>query len=841
MLAKDRLLLSVRPDRLWWVESRKRDTIRASLALAVALVLASASLAQLPPPPPGAVTEPARVSPPISVPTSSRPAPAPERRPESAPPTVRQMVSDIIIQGNRNVSTEWIKNNMHGTRIGKEFIPERLQEDIRVLAGTRQFANIYADKFDDGKGGIRVVVYVRDYPSVVTRVAYQGNVNVSNDDLAELTGIRVGMPCNPIANKVACRRIVQRYHEDGRPLAFCELLRGAEVGDTEVIFNITEGPKVRIRGIDFVGNTFVSGPVLKTHIQSSSKFLGLPIGGTYNSAMLDHDINELIKYYRAFGYHDVRVSRELVHHSGGRDVTVIFHIHEGVRYRLANSPHVYGVKSAPAEAFEAMGKMKAGEYYDQATIEGDAGRIRDWLGVQGREARVMPVPVYDKDRPGIVQVRYEVEERPPARVGEIFIIGNERTRQPVILRQVPLYPGQVLSFPAVREAERNLARLNIFETTPDGSVRPTITVLDNPLDPDNPVKDILVTVQEASTGSLMFGLGVNSDSGLTGSIILNERNFDLFKLPTSIDDFINGSAFRGGGQEFRVEAVPGTQLQRYVVSLREPFLFDSPYSLLVSGYYYQRFFNEYSEERTGGRFTLGRKVSDFWSVLGTIRLENVQVYNVPDFAPPDYLNVRGGNFLAGFRVGATRDSRDSLIRPTSGSLIDLGFEYVTGDNNFPLATADISNYFTVWQRPDGSGRHVLALHNQLGWAGSTTPVYERFFAGGFRSLRGFQFRGVSPDINGFKVGGDFMLLHSLEYQVPIRANDQISLVGFVDAGTVARRIDEIENYRVSVGFGVRFVVPMLGPVPIALDFGFPIARGPHDLQQVFNFFMGWQR
>src|SRR5262249_35064962 len=155
----------------------------------------------------------------------------------------------------------------------------------------------------------------------------------------------------------------------------------------------------------------------------------------------------------------------------------------------------------------------------------------------------------------------------------------------------------ILSYPDIRQGERNLARLGIFDSSPDGAVRPTISVIDNPQMPDSEFKDILISVQEASTGSLMFGLGVNSDSGLTGSIVFNERNFDVARVPPGWDDLLSGGAFRGAGQEFRVELVPGTQLQRYVATFREPFLFDSPYSLTTSGYFYQRYFNEYSEDR----------------------------------------------------------------------------------------------------------------------------------------------------------------------------------------------------------------------------------------------------
>jgi outer membrane protein insertion porin family len=201
----------------------------------------------------------------------------------------------------------------------------------------------------------------------------------------------------------------------------------------------------------------------------------------------------------------------------------------------------------------------------------------------------------------------------------------------------------------------------------------------------------------------------------------------------------------------------------------------------------------------------------------------------------------GNNFLAGFRVGATRDSRDSFLRPTSGSVLDFAVEQCTGDHNFTLATIDASKYFTVWQRADNTGKQVLAVHSQFGWASDNTPVYERYFAGGFRTLRGFQFRGVGPDVNGFKIGGDFLFLNSLEYQIPVLATDNVYFVTFLDTGTVTPRIDQIDNYRVAAGFGIRFSVPMLGPVPIALDFGFPIVKGPNDNTQVFNFLMGFFR
>jgi outer membrane protein assembly complex protein YaeT len=756
-------------------------------------------------------------------------------------PSGRPVISDVIIQGNRQVSADRIRAQIK-TRPGADYNPEVVQEDVRSLYATRQFANVRAQEEQDGPGRVRVYFYVRELRSTVEEVVYQGNKHLGkDDDLAQLTGVRKGAPLNPYANKVACKRIVQKLNEEGRPFATCDLLSGGEEGDTRVVFNITEGPKAKVGKVEFVGNTFVPGPVLQTHVNSSNGPLHLGVFGTpFSRAMIEEDANKLITYYRSFGFHDVHVSPE-VRWSDTGHVTVVFHIEEGIRYRVQGVPTVEGVKFMPGEVFTAMSKVKAGDYYNQQTIDGDLTRIKDYIGYMGREVRAQAIPVWSSEVPGLVNVQYEVEERPPARVGQVFIIGNERTRQNVILRQVPLYPGQVLTYPDLRVAERNLARLNIFTVSPDGATRPTVQVRDNPADPDSEFKDVVINVQEDNTGSLMFGLGVNSDIGLTGSIVLNERNFDITRVPTSFDDFLNGTAFRGAGQEFRIEAVPGTQLQRYTISWREPFLFDTPYSLQTSGYYYQRFYNEYEEERLGFRVTVGRKLSQYWSASVGTRVEDVGVHSVSVFAPVDYQSVVGDNFQVGFRAGATRDTRDNFLHPTSGSLFDVSFEEMTGDHTFPLANVDLANYFTTYRRNDGSGAHVLAFHNQVGWAGANTPVYERFFAGGFRTIRGFQFRGVGPDVNGFKTGGDFLLLNSVEYQIPVDARSNLYFVTFVDGGTVTPRIDHIDDYRVSAGFGLRFVVPMLGPVPIALDFGFPIVKGPFDNTQVFNFWMGFSR
>ena len=751
------------------------------------------------------------------------------------PPPPGTQIADVIPQGLHLAPTPKVMSLIH-TRPGADYSDETVREDVRRLYETHSFSDIRVETHILPDNRVVVYFWFRELPSVIREIVFKGANHMSKDDLEQATGLKKGAPLNPIANQVACQSIVRKYQEKGRMWASVDLVEGDKPGDSRVVFNITEGPVARVSKIEFIGNTFEPDAVLRTHVDSTQQFLTLPIGGKFNEEMSNHDVKNLEEYYHKYGFFDVVIRREFRWDPDQRHVRLIFHIHEGQRYKVSNLDVVHNQVMNRKELLD-MATMHPGEVYNKLKSDVTKARFQAAYGYRGYNPTIIERVAYREQQPGQVDVFYDFEEKPtPNRVGQIYIIGNNVTRDNVIRRQLELYPGQILEYPNLKQAEVNLARLNIFEMNQELGIRPTVTVLDP--EGDSIYKDVLVSVQEARTGSLLFGIGVNSDAGLTGSIVLNERNFDILRPPTSFDDLLSGRAFRGAGQEFRVEAVPGTQVQRYVVTFREPYLFDSPYSLTTSGYFYDRIYNEDVEQRLGTRITIGRQLNRYWSVSGGLRIENVGIHNVAFFAPEAYQSVEGNNFLVGFRGDVTYDTRDSYLRPTEGMKINAGFEQVLGDFTFPIFTIEGNQYFTTWQRADGSGRHVLAARSMLGIAGSHAPVFERFYAGGFSSMRGFEFRGVGPDINGFKVGGDFIWLNSLEYQIPIRANDQLYFVGFLDTGTVEPTID-INNYRVAVGLGMRITIPMMGPVPIALDFGVPIVKAEQDRKQLFSFWVGF--
>lgn len=359
--------------------------------------------------------------------------------------------------------------------------------------------------------------------------------------------------------------------------------------------------------------------------------------------------------------------------------------------------------------------------------------------------------------------------------------------------------------------------------------------------------DINVSANEGRTGRLMFGAGVNSDAGIVGNFVWDERNFNLFRPPRTFADIIDGRAFRGGGQRFRLEAAPGDQVSRYVLSWTDPYFLYTDYSFGVSGFYFNRFYPDWDETRTGGRITLGKQLTPEWSLNAALRLENVEINNPrvktdgSGQSVPQLERVRGSNFLSSFRASVSHDTRDSSLLPTTGHFADLAYEIAFGDFQYPRFEGEARQYFTMYNRPDGSGKHVLTLAGNIGWSGNDTPVFEKYYAGGFQSFRGFAFRGVTPrSTDNISIGGNWQMLGTAEYRIPLTADDMINLVTFTDVGTVTQDAS-LDDFRVTVGLGLRVVVPAMGPVPLAFDFGFPVKSTRFDDERVFSFYVGINR
>ena len=292
-------------------------------------------------------------------------------------------------------------------------------------------------------------------------------------------------------------------------------------------------------------------------------------------------------------------------------------------------------------------------------------------------------------------------------------------------------------------------------------------------------------------------------------------------------------------------------VQRYLFNFSEPYLFDTPVSFGLSGYYFNRFYQDWVEQRLGGRVTLGYQFTpDLTGSVG-LRAEDVLISaSGGDQYVPDIKAALGHTQLYSVRSSLAHDTRDSTFLPTEGHYIVNTFEYFMGSFDYPQYTLNAQKHWLLRERPDGTGRHTFSYYNQLGFSGPNTPVYERFFAGGFSTLRGFQFRGASPQQDSIPpvmgdpvvsaiVGGDFQFLNSFEYMFPITADDALKMVAFVDFGTVEESVAITwDEFRIAPGFGVRVTIPAISAAPIAIDFAVPVKHANGDLIQNVSFFVG---
>jgi outer membrane protein insertion porin family len=817
------------------------------------------------------------------------PVPAPRARGGLTDPApeiadLKEPLAGVVVEGNRTIAADEILKKIK-TRAGRPPDPKQIKDDVRSLYSSRWFFNVETRLSQTAEGPV-LVFKVLERP-MLQKVEYAGNKKIKTKELGELTGLKVGGAYDVGANKESARRIENHYHEKGFIYAKVELEKGESLEDREVRFKINEGPKVHVDKISFSGNSFVSDGVLKTQVKTKTRLLWL-FGGKYDPATVPEDIASLKQYYHSLGFFDVRIKNKGGVSNDKARVHLEYEIVEGPRYKVRNI-EIVGNRVLPEDKLRTEAKMLPGQYFNERFLNADVEKITAQYGELGRIfARVEATPRF-LEEPGTVDLVYNIDEDRPYRIGKIHVHiegDHPHTKESVILTRLRIRPGELASREKIKKSEQSLRNSQIFAGAlpgaPDGPriavapaeptrsrdevniVRgqnqnygydssPSSPHFDDPpvgseplpgsgplpLFEDQPPGFIEphVYVQETQTGRLMFGVGVNSNAGFVGSAVLEENNFDLFRPPTSMADIFNGTAWRGGGQQFRIEAVPGNQLSRYLISWRDPYFMEQNFSLGASGFYYTRFFPNWREQRLGGRITVGQQFSPEFSGSMALRLENVDVTNPSIPTPPQLSEVLGNNFLSTVRASLAHDTRDSSFIPGKGHFIEASYEQGIADFLYPKLELDARQYFTLSERPDGGNRQIVSMVGQVGWTDNETPIFEKFFAGGFQSFRGFAFYGVSPRVNGIRIGGRWQALGSLEYMLPVTADDTIQLVAFTDMGTVEDRV-AFEEFRLSVGAGVRLTIPAMGPVPIALDLGFPIIKQDFDDERIFAFYVG---
>jgi outer membrane protein insertion porin family len=386
---------------------------------------------------------------------------------------IRPLVVDVIIRGSNN---EDRVRNFIRTKKEYEYDPALLQSDVRRLITSNQFQHVKTYTRNVAEGVV-VIFDVTDRPRI-NYVVFHGNRGFTDKKLLKTVGLKQGEPLNSYDVEEGRRQLEELYHSKGYPKAQIGILEGDKPTDQGVVYVVSEGYLQRISEVQFAGNTFVSGGVLKTKIESKPGFLWLFFNGKLNREKLDSDVEKLTAYYHDFGYFRARVGREISFDDSGKWATITFIIDEGQRYNVRNISIVGNEKFHADPILEAM-KVQPNMPFNRGQMQRDLTLLKDLYGSQGYIFTDIQANPRFLEEPGQIDLVYKIQEGEPFRVGTINVhIAGEfpHTRRNVVLNRLSLQPGDLIDIRQVRDSERRLKFSQLFETEQTGGEPPRIVI-----------------------------------------------------------------------------------------------------------------------------------------------------------------------------------------------------------------------------------------------------------------------------------------------------------------------------------------------------------------------------
>ena len=710
-------------------------------------------------------------------------------------------------------------------RAGQRFSAAEAGADARRIAALDAADTAYyTTEIRDGQVTLTYVVVEKN---LVRSLGIKGNDGLSDSRLTKELTFRKGDYLDPFAVRAGRDAIEAFYRKKGYPWAAVTLDEGGMLLG-QVTYVITEGPRPKIKAVRFTGNPSFSAGELKKPLKTKTKKL-LVISQYYNPELVTEDEQKLVEVYQKHAFLDVKVSSEVIFGKEQKTAEVVFHIEEGPVYLVESIRFTGHTFFEEATLREEM-RLREDYYYSQDRAEFDTRKIQGrYLAAGFVEAKVELKRTFLPD--ARVAVEFAVTEGGRYRIGEVVITGNTTIQDRAVRRVLDeegFEPGAWYDADAAQgdgkgELERIVQQSVVTESaiiTPTGD------------DPNT--RDAVVTVTEGQTGSIMFGAGVASDSGLIGNVTLDQRNFDITDWPDSFGEFITGQAFRGAGQRMRISLNPGTVYSTYSINFTEPFLYDKPVALNLGASSFSRFRESYDEGRLTGSAGLEKRYQDDWRRGISFRGEQVRITDLDVDVPKEIRDVEGGNMLFGTRFYVRRDKTNSRFMPSKGYNFDAGYEQLLGDFTFGLLTATQRWYKTLYEDL-AENKTVLETKIHGGTVVGSAPMFEKFYAGGMGSIRGFRYRGISPRKGPDEdpVGSDWLVMGSGEIAVPL-GSETFAWLFFTDAGFI-----DSGPMRSSVGTGIQIMIPQFfGPVPMRFELAAPLTKDDQDETQVFSFSVG---
>ncbi len=727
-------------------------------------------------------------------------------------------IKDIRVEGIQRTEAGTVFSYLP-VKVGDTMTDDKAAQAIRALFATGFFKDVSLE----ADNGVLVVV-VQERPSVA-QVEFAGMREFDKDQV--LKGLRqVGLAEGRIFDKGLLDRAEQelkrQYLSRGMyAVNINTTVTPLERNRVSINFNVEEGEVSKIRQISVIGaSAFREKELVDLFVLRTPGWLTwFSKQDQYSRQKLSADLETLRSHYLDRGYLEFNIdSTQVSITPDKKDIYITVSITEGPKYSVSGIK-VAGEKLIPEEEVLKLVKVKAGETFSRARLTESTKAISDRLGNDGYAfANVNAIPEMNKQKHEVA-FTFFIDPGRRVYVRRINIAGNNRTRDEVIRREMRQFEGAWYSADKINLSRRRIDKLGYF----------TEVNVETPAVPGTTDQvDVNVSLTEKPTGVILLGAGFGSGEGVIVSGSVSQQN--IFGSGKHVTAQIGTSklnttyALSYTDPYFTVDGVS----QGFDVYLREVDAVNSGLGF-------------YQTKTVGGAVRLGVPISEIDTINYGLGYEQTKITIFPE-SPlfyKDYVATFGDqNSTVLGTIGWTRDGRDSLIYPTSGTLHKVSGELGLpgGTLKYYKASYQYQRYFPL------TSTYTLMLNGEGGigdgYGGKPLPFFRNFFAGGVSSVRGYKTFTVGPkDSNGDPRGGSRRLVGNAELLFPfpgLEKDRSVRMSAFVDAGMVGETYDA-GAFRYSTGIGVLWVSP-LGPLKVSL--ALPLRAEERDRKQPFQFTIG---
>lgn len=684
--------------------------------------------------------------------------------PAVAPQTVRTIRS-LRVEGSQRIEPETVLSYTK-LRVGNPYTAETVDQAIKDLYASDLLADVAVEGVETGD----LIVRVRENP-IINRVVLEGNKRLKDDKITKEIKLAPRQIFTRTAVRADVARIIELYRRQGRFAANVEpKMVMLDQNRVDVIFEVQEGAKSKVRQINIIGNEVFDDDALRGEMATKQSRIWRVFSSntSYDQDRLAYDQQKLRQFYLTNGYADFRVISAVAELTPDKeDFIITYVVEEGQRYKFGEVAVDSAIRDFDSAALTKTLPMKQGDFYNAKLVEDTVDQLSEYAGLFGY-AFTDVRPDFQPDRENhTMGITFSLGEANRTYVERIDITGNTQTQDRVIRREFRVAEGDAFNSFMIKRSQDRINSLGYFQDKFEIERREGSS-------PDRIV--LAANVEEKATGELTLSAGYSSLERFIIQASIRQRNF------------------RGKGQDLQASVNYSTYSKSIELGFTEPYLFDQ--NIALGGTLFRRDYNSfnfigsdrnttYSQVSTGGQIVASVPLTEYWSLSGRYQLsqDDVGLDEATFFTGGQCDPLKAGRYLCdaiGNRltslVGLNLifDNLNNRIRPSRGQRLVAGVDFagLGGDVRYARVKGDFDKYwnFGGFVLSAGiEGGYVHSLQDSPGEGIDPVRIVDRFYLGE-PQFRGFDIRGVGPRVQrlqytGTVAGGD---------QTLITARDQVS-------------------------------------------------------------------